>query len=437
VRAASRLDAVIAGAIALMVIAFACGSSSVASVKHAGGGLRWVLLVALLALGAWACRARGIRPPLRPVALAGWLLAIAFLSAAWSVDPRLTIERAGSLAILFAAALLVTAAVAVETIFAGLLAGAAAVGVLGLLVLAVDHSAGVQEGSTGVPTRFRGLGESANTSALLFGVALPLTVWLALRGPRRLSIAAVAAFALLDGSIVAAGSRGALAGGFAGAIVAALVVPRAWRLRLVAAGALAALFVVSFFVGTIPKPLSHTPAVHRALPASHPKPGFIDANQVFPLNDDVGRPAPGSGESFVPRQAFGSSGRTQAWRGALHQVAQRPTVGYGFGTEPDVFVNRYHLFAGGVPENSYIGLLLQLGAIGLASFLALMCVWLARGLLALRTADRAVLGAAGAVVVAGLVAAVVQSYVVSVGDIATATFWIAAFAVATHARPLS
>src|SRR5581483_4895046 len=121
----------------------------------------------------------------------------------------------------------------------------------------------------------------------------------------------------------------------------------------------------------------------------------------------------------------------------LHQAAQRPVVGYGFGTEDDVFVNRYHLFAGGVPENSYIGIVLQLGAVGLALFLVTLAWWLGRGVRALRGPERLALAAAGAVTVGALAAAVVQSYVWSVGDIATGTFWIAAFLVAERAtRPL-
>jgi O-antigen ligase len=178
--------------------------------------------------------------------------------------------------------------------------------------------------------------------------------------------------------------------------------------------------------------------VTTAAPPSHPAPGYADANAVFPLDDDVGRPLPHQGQLIGSRQAFGSSGRTAAWRGALHQVDQRPVTGYGFGTEQRVFVDRYALFAGGLPENSYIGFLLQLGVVGLISFLALVAVWLGRGVGAYRRLadrDRLTLVACGAVVVAGLVCAIVQSYLTSVGNVATATFWIAAFMLAALGDP--
>ena len=45
-----------------------------------------------------------------------------------------------------------------------------------------------------------------------------------------------------------------------------------------------------------------------------------------------------------------SSGRTQAWRGAIGQAEQRPVVGYGFGTESRVFIDRWSGFVGSVPE---------------------------------------------------------------------------------------
>ena len=81
----------------------------------------------------------------------------------------------------------------------------------------------------------------------------------------------------------------------------------------------------------------------------------------------VGRPLPGGGEPPVERSFFGASGRTEAWRGALQQAAERPLLGFGFGTEDKAFVDRYYGFVGSLPENSYIGISLQLGLVGLAA----------------------------------------------------------------------
>jgi O-antigen ligase len=134
--------------------------------------------------------------------------------------------------------------------------------------------------------------------------------------------------------------------------------------------------------------------------------------------DDKGRPL------------TGSSGRTQAWRGALRQAADRPVAGYGFGTEPDVFVDRYVGFNSGVPENSYVGLALQLGALGLAAFAALCALLLVPALRALRGLDatrRGLTAAAAGGLVGGLGLAFFQSYVYAAGNNATAALWICAF----------
>jgi O-Antigen ligase len=448
VRAAFRSvspETAVPAAVALTVVAFACGSSSVGWLDRIGKDLRWAVLVVLVLAAAVLFALRVAWSRARPFVLAGWLLALAVVSTSWSVDPRLTFERAGSLGLLFVAAFLIATTAAslalVERVLAAILTGAAAVGVLGLVVLVVDRGAALEHGSTGVPTRYRCLGEDANTAALLFAVVLPLAAWGIVRGgARRTRILSAAAFLLLDGSIAASLSRGAMAGAFAGVLVVVLAAARDWPSRLWFAAAAVALLAITFGVSTIPKPLSTNPPPAAAPSQPTPKPGYLDANEDFPLSDDIGRPLPNQGETLPPRQNFGSSGRTEAWRGALHQAAQRPVAGHGFGTEARVFVDRYHLFAGAYPEDSYIGFLLQLGIGGLVSFLALMAVWLARGARAygrLGERDRLALVASSGIVVAGLVCAVVQSYLASVGNIATVSFWIGAFVLAALGDPWS
>jgi O-antigen ligase len=124
------------------------------------------------------------------------------------------------------------------------------------------------------------------------------------------------------------------------------------------------------------------------------------------------------------RSLLTSSGRADAWQGAIVQALDRPVLGYGFGTEERVFVDRYRFFNAMWPENSYIGALLQLGAIGAALLVALIGSVILTGA---RVARRdAAAAAATAVVVAGGIGALVQSYVWSVGNVATGSLWIAA-----------
>jgi O-antigen ligase len=99
-------------------------------------------------------------------------------------------------------------------------------------------------------------------------------------------------------------------------------------------------------------------------------------------------------------------------------------AGYGFGTEDRVFVDRYVFFNSNVPENSYIGLFLQLGLVGLALLGAFTLFAIVR---ALRTAGGPNAAACAAVVAAGLVLALFQSYLYAAGNNATAAFWISGF----------
>jgi O-antigen ligase len=416
-----------------MVVAAAAGSSSLPGVIRIGHAARWVVLVALLcAAGAWALPR--LRPSAPPLVAAAALVGLAVLSTLWSVEPRTTFEKAVSLGLLFATCVLVATAAAgrpdrVAAVLTGLVAGAAVVGLLGLVVLAVDHGRAVQEATYEAPTRFQGFGQDPNTVGLLFAVAVPLATWALLRSTTaRRRVATGLVLLLFAGTIVASGSRGAL---IAGAIGAAVVVATAAPRRWLALAAVVVALVAGAGIVSIPDPSASAsapaPAAGATVTAPTPRPGYLDAEAQYPLDADVGQPLPGGGQPPVRRGLFATSGRLDAWGGALHEAARRPVAGHGFGTEQDVFVDRYYRFVGGLPEDSYLGLALQLGIVGLLALLALAGTLVAPGLRALR-GPRPDLAAAGlGVLAAGLAIAVVQSYLYSVGNIAASTLWIAAF----------
>jgi O-antigen ligase len=429
------LDRVVPLLAGTTVVAFAAGSSSVPRVTSAAHGARWALLAALLVGSAlWALPRPAVRRA--PAAAAATLVGLALLSTAWSVEPRITFERALTLGALFCTCGLLASAVKnrvdrARALLGGLLAGAAVVGLAGLLLLAVDHGRAVEAASYEAPARFRGFGEDPNTVALLFGVAAPLALWAVLEGRRRLLSAGT--LALLVGEIVASGSRGGLVAAAAGSVVVLAARLRS-RSQLVAGlAAVAVLTGVGAGIQSIPKPSVHAAPAAPAAPSQQPRarPGYVDAETSYPLDADVGRPLPGGGEPSIRRSFFGGSGRLDAWRGALHQAALRPVTGHGFGTEQDVFVDRYYSFVGGLPENSYIGLALQLGIVGLLALAGLVVVLAAAGFRALRGPGRGLAAAGLGVLAAGLVAAVFQSYLYSVGNIAAATLWIPAFLLAS------
>ena len=188
------------------------------------------------------------------------------------------------------------------------------------------------------------------------------------------------------------------------------------------------------FVQSLPEPIPIRPAAAAgaasASPAAPKPPRYQDAEAAYPLSEDIGKPLPGGGEPNRQRTFFGTSGRGQAWLGTIRQAEQRPLLGYGFGTEQKVFVDRYYSFEGGVPENSYVGMFLQLGAVGEAVFLVLLgslVLAAGRALVPVDPDGRALAATCGAVLFVGLALALFQSYLYAAGNNATLSVWVCAF----------
>ena len=161
------------------------GSSSVPALADGAKPWRWAALGLLLAVAGWAAVAgrHGLRLMSAPAAAGAALVALALCSALWSVEPRLTVERTASVALLLAACWAVGRCCAGDRrlLHAAVVAigGAAVVlSVAGLVVAAAAPETGFFLATS--PTRFRGLGENPNTVPLVQAVALPLLAWAAL-----------------------------------------------------------------------------------------------------------------------------------------------------------------------------------------------------------------------------------------------------------------
>ena len=428
-----RIDALYLRTIQLVLVGLVVTMTLASSINNSflllGRAFRFPLLFELalvaVAYAAWLLPRR--RPRAGPFVALGGFVALALVSSAWSARTGWTERRSGALLLLAVAGSALAAATAarpeaVRRILEALVAAAAIVALLGLYLLWVSHDQAVQGASVQYPARYRGIGQNPNTVPLLLALALPLTLWLWTEARARSRKALAAGTLLLfDGSIVASGSRGALIAALAGALVWVATLRRPWRLRLALIAATAAVFAADVAITQIPKPLSPAPS-HAA---SGPQRVVRDAELVAPLADELGRP----GAAPVRRTLFGTSGRARAWDAALHQIAHRPVAGYGFGTEQFAFVDRYYGFDSSLPENSYLGVALQLGVVGLAALLVLLGVLAAVAVRALRTLTGrplAVARACASVVAAGVVLGVTQSYLTSPGNIASSTFWIAA-----------
>jgi O-antigen ligase len=236
------------------------------------------------------------------------------------------------------------------------------------------------------------------------------------------------------------GTRGALIAGFGGAFVTALLLAPTARRKLGASLALAVLALACVGLAKLPQPAPEVSAPASTTTGPPPVASRgVDAQQIFRLEDEIGFPLTGAYQPPVRRTILGSSGRAQAWDGAVRQAARRPVAGYGFGTEEHVFVDRFYAFEGAFVENSYIGLFLQLGVAGVAFFGALLAAlfWSAA-----RLAHRFPRGgsgpAAGAVgvLLAACLVGVTQSGLLSVGNIAASSIWICVLTLPVMAREL-
>lgn len=448
-----HLDAAAAVVVAITVLMFAFGSSSVPALHDGGTRGRWVALGVLLVVAALSALAREGVPrfwPL-PVAIAAFLGVLAILSTLWSVQPRLSFERGVSFGVLLlAAGLLAYASAGVPArralLLRGIVGGAVLVAVAGLLVLAFKSSYAVLWWSPGGPaTRFRGLGENPNTVPLLFSLAAPAAAWLVVQAEsRRERVLWAVAFLLLYGELAATQSRGALVAMAAGLALVAVLVPAARRRRaqhVVGAVALIAIAVVitslRFSVGqgyeATHIPPQQVPDAVATTSTSLKHCTSCDLLTFPGRADDLGNPF-FTGKFAISNSAVSSSGRLSAWKGALHTAAERPFAGFGFGTEDRVFVDRYYFFVGSRPENGFLGFFLQLGVLGLLGFAGLglmLLVGLVRVLLRGEPDERSVSVGFAGVVLAGFVAALTQSYPYSVGNIAALTLWIAVLGLAT------
>jgi O-antigen ligase len=306
-------------------------------------------------------------------------------------------------------------------LLAGGLAGAIVVAVGGLLVYAFAPADAVQRALPGVPPRWRGLGENPNTISLLAAVGIGGAVWFAAtsRRWRAIWVAGAAGLAL---TILASGSRGALVAGVCGTVAAAASLsPRPGQRLGLTAATIAAAVIGVVAVDAIAKPGTYATGAQSPVPITKPPSGSEPGK--------AGTPRPPA-RSFA---SVGSSGRIDAWRLAFHIGNGRPVLGYGFGTEETVFgPPRFQNFQGRRPENSFLGLYLQLGIAGVLLLVG-ACFTIAVSVLVAFRRRVAEAPALAGMLVGAAALLLVESYVYSVGNVATMIFWIGAMLTAARA----
>ncbi|MCU1278733.1 MAG: hypothetical protein JWM53_2279 [bacterium] len=448
-------------AVAVTILLFAFGSTDMWQFDRVGSRGRWIalLLLGLLAVVA-AARERTARLHAHHAFAAGFVL-LAAVSTTWAVRPHVSAGRAASLAVLVVTVVGLAAWAAERPrralfLFAGVLAGAVAVVLASYGLWVVDSAHATQSSTAGSPWRFRGIGGNPNTVAMLVAVALPAAV-VAVVVTRRALVRGVAATSvgLLALELALSGSRGGIVAAVLGSAIAVGVGLTGSRVRRggAAAGVAVALLVFAGVVAklvpaassrpaevTAPAPPAWLPWYSEVVPTGYALVQATDSSGnprqaillpkslgVCKQEDELGRPQPGQQATFR-RTLFTSSGRVEAWIRALHEGSARLLAGYGFGSEDAVFFNCFYFFTGAHVENSYLGLFLQLGAVGVVLFAAL-AIALGRGMARAaydpETRVAAAIAAGGGA--AALVLAFVQSYFYSVGNIATLSVWLFAF----------
>ncbi len=196
---------------------------------------------------------------------------------------------------------------------------------------------------------------------------------------------------------------------------------------LAVSGFAALVLVANAALTQVPQPAKKDPILNPEFGAREPL-GPADAQFILPLESEID--FPGLKARAKPRRLFETSGRLTAAAGALEQAAERPIVGFGFGTEERAFVDRYYNFTAARVENAYVATALQLGIVGAAVLLGFLGLTAVRGLRLvdrLEGSSRRVAAAALGVFAAGLVLGGTQSFMTSVGSPATAPFWLATF----------
>jgi O-antigen ligase len=402
-----------------------------------GRAVRWAALAELAAVVVLYVLVAGRGRVSRAFGLLlGSFLVLALASTAWSPDASLTAGRWLTVAAVFVVGVSLAGAAArraqlVEIVVLGVVAGVVLLALLGLANLWADSERAIVPPTTQAAARYNGIGGNPNTMAMLIALVLPAVVWLLISAPTRARrVLAVGVFALLFGSLVASGSRGALLGSLVGVLVFAAVAPLGRRRALVTGLAALTLFGAAVAVLEIPQPAKTNPVIRPDIvPPSTPALSPLDVQARLPLESEVGFPRPR--EPAFERTLFTSSGRLGAWEGALDQALERPLLGYGFGTEERVFSDRYYLHYSERPENSYLGTLLQLGVVGLVVLVALLAlvVWRVR-----RVRGGPLAACAGALA-CGLVLAVSQSFLTSVGSPAMLPFWVLALLLVGATEP--
>lgn len=131
---------------------------------------------------------------------------------------------------------------------------------------------------------------------------------------------------------------------------------------------------------------------------------------------------------YRPETISSFGGRIGIWPIALNLITLKPILGYGFGVEDRIFSFKHVAPLGqfvSYVHNSYLGIMLQLGIIGLVIFFTPLFILLFKELFLKRDTPVPLLRRAlRASFMAGLLCSILESWIYSVGNAQAFPFWI-------------
>ena len=405
----------VAAAIGATFLALIASNSSLGWLKQPFLTARWAALLPLAVVLIPVAR----RLPQTRARRLLWLAilpGLALVSSAWSVEPKLTIERAASFGILLWV-----------VVVCGLLWASDprelrrftdAIGCVSLIVLGISLVVAVTSQRGFLNGQLRGIFENPNGLGLFLALTYP---FLAVAMERRRLVPLQLVFAAAYFAVAFfSDSRS----GFVTLAITAVGYELSRRrfgwAGICALGAVGVAAAMILFGGPEAPPIA---SIAPSTPSAPGAPGTVPNAPKPPVSG-----APGPAESLGDRL---TGARLEAWRATLSFVDDRPVVGYGFGTGDRIFAlnpERVHFvnFQGANPNDAYLQLLLELGALGAVIFLVPLlgaCVVGVRCVVAGRSLDGIGCGLA---LVAGIAAGVVESVFTSAGAPWALLIWLAA-----------
>jgi len=313
------------------------------------------------------------------------MIVMMFLSAFYSIDPAMTIKRAGTFLLLYISVFWViypeihSKKDAEKTINLLLYATFVPYSISMILVFFPDISL---HGD-----RFMGYFLNPNTIGILTGIILPLVLWKTIC-KNKLWAKILLVFVLL--SLFLSGSRSGLLGSVIGGGYYIFMTKKKYRIPTVFLSLL--IIIVMFTFGDI---------IQRQLGS------YLRISGLFRGTTEL---------NIV------SSGRVEKWKTMVSLIKKRPLLGYGFGTE-DLLFRHFGLkfeTPGLYAHNTFLGMAVQMGVLGFILFFSPLFYLLFRSS---KTKDNLVYALNG-MIIGGLTVGFFESWIYSVGSAFAFPFWV-------------